>query len=412
MAGRIVVFGATGYTGELTARALVERGAMPLLAGRDADRVARLAAELGGLESTVADVDRSGSVRALVERGDVLVTTVGPYLRFGEPALEAAVDAGAHYFDSTGEGPFIRRVFDEYGARAQRADCALLTAFGYDFVPGNLAGALALREAADSGRRATCVEIFYVTTGGGPSGGTMASGVSVMLRPGFAFRGGRLTGERQGARVAAYQWGARSGAGISISGSEHYSLPRLHRELRDVGVYLGVPGAQTWQVQAASAAMTPAQMIEPLGRMVEAPGRWWGAARRAVRAKALVATPALACWLEPSTSRATAWPRYASRAAIPTSSPRQSWRGGRHGPPKVSSRPAGRWDPPRRSTSTISTVAPKTPACGPCDRVSSRRWMTRRPSVTRRVNRMPAGGPGDQRLVPRSVESVIRNVRG
>jgi short subunit dehydrogenase-like uncharacterized protein len=89
-------------------------GATPLLAGRDADRVARLAAELG-LETTVADVDRPGSVRALVERGDVLATTVGPYLRFREPALEAAVDAGAHYFDATGEGPFIRRVFDDYG---------------------------------------------------------------------------------------------------------------------------------------------------------------------------------------------------------------------------------------------------------------------------------------------------------
>jgi short subunit dehydrogenase-like uncharacterized protein len=83
MAGRIVVFGATGYTGELTARALVERGTTPLLAGRDADRVARLAAELGGLESTVADVDRPGSVCALVARGDVLVTTGCPYLRFG-----------------------------------------------------------------------------------------------------------------------------------------------------------------------------------------------------------------------------------------------------------------------------------------------------------------------------------------
>jgi short subunit dehydrogenase-like uncharacterized protein len=140
MAGRIVVFGATGHTGALTARALVERGATPLLAGRDGDRVARLAAELRALETTVADVDRP-SVRALVERGDVLVTTVCPYLRFGEPALETAVDAGAHYFDATGQGPFIRRVSDEYGARAQRADCALLTAFGYDFVPGNVAGA-------------------------------------------------------------------------------------------------------------------------------------------------------------------------------------------------------------------------------------------------------------------------------
>ncbi len=269
MAGRIVVFGATGYTGELTARALVGRGATPLLAGRDADRVARLAAALGGLDTTVADVDRPGSVRALVERGDVLVSTVGPYLRFGDAALEAAVDAGAHYFDATGEGPFIRRVFDEYGARARRADCAVLTAFGYDFVPGNLAGALALREAADVGRRATGVEIFYVTTGGGASGGTVASGVSVMLRPGFCFRGGRITGERQGARVAAYRWGSRSGAGMSLSGSEHFSLPRLYRELRDVGVYLGVPGAQTWQVRAASAAMAPAQLIAPLGRIVE-----------------------------------------------------------------------------------------------------------------------------------------------
>ena len=160
-------------------------------------------------------------------------------------------------------------MFDDYGARAQRADCALLTAFGYDFVPGNLAGASALREAADGGRRATRVEIFYVTTGGSPSGGTMASGISVMLRPGFAFRGGRLTAERQGARVAAYRWGARSGAGMSISGSEHLSLPRLHRELRDVGVYLGAPGAQTWQLEAAAAAVAPAQMIQLLGRMVE-----------------------------------------------------------------------------------------------------------------------------------------------
>ena len=151
MAGRIVVFGATGYTGGLTARALVDAGARPVLAGRDSGRLSRLAAELGGLDTAVADVARPTSVRALVERGDVLVTTVGPYLRFGGAALEAASDAGAHYFDATGEGPFIRRVFEEYGPRAEQAGCALLPAFGYDFVPGNLAAALALDQAADGG---------------------------------------------------------------------------------------------------------------------------------------------------------------------------------------------------------------------------------------------------------------------
>src|SRR3978361_621396 len=105
MAGRIVLFGATGYTGELVARALVARGARPVLAGRASAR--------GPARQTrVADVARPETVRALVEKGDVLVATVGPFVRWGAPAIEAAIDAGAHYIDSTGEPAFIRRVFD------------------------------------------------------------------------------------------------------------------------------------------------------------------------------------------------------------------------------------------------------------------------------------------------------------
>ena len=88
--GRIVLFGATGYTGELTARAMVRRGARPVLAAR-ARAWSELAAELGGLETSVADVHDPPSVAALVEEGDVLVTTVGPFTRWGEPALMAAL---------------------------------------------------------------------------------------------------------------------------------------------------------------------------------------------------------------------------------------------------------------------------------------------------------------------------------
>jgi short subunit dehydrogenase-like uncharacterized protein len=128
MAGRIVLFGATGYTGELTARELAGMGERPVLAARDGTRVRALADELGGLEWAVADVSRPESVRALVERGDVLVSCVGPFQRWGAPAVEAAIDAGAHYLDSTGETPFIRRVFEHWGPRAAAADCVLLTA--------------------------------------------------------------------------------------------------------------------------------------------------------------------------------------------------------------------------------------------------------------------------------------------
>src|SRR4051812_12908798 len=191
MSGRIVVFGATGYPGELTARALVDRGARPVLAARSADRLNRLAAELGGLETRVAEIATVATVDALVERGDVLISTVGPFAQMGEPAVSAAVRAGAHYLDSTGEGSFIREVFERHGPAAQAAGCGLVTAFGYDWVPGNLAGALALVEAGPS---ATRVDIGYFTTGqagaGSASGGTRATMASGMLARSYARRGG------------------------------------------------------------------------------------------------------------------------------------------------------------------------------------------------------------------------------
>ena len=233
MAGRIVLFGATGYTGELTARALVARGAAPLLAGRSRARVQRLAAELGGLEFAVADIAEPATVRALVEAGDVLVSTVGPFVRWGEPAVRAAIDAGAHYIDSTGEPPFIRAVFERHGAAAEAKGVGLLTAFGYDYVPGNLAGALALR---DAGERAVSVDIGYFVSGAAqPSGGTRASAIGLLAEPAYAFRNGRVVTERTARSVHAFE----GRPAVSIGATEQFALPRAHPGLRDVRVWLG-----------------------------------------------------------------------------------------------------------------------------------------------------------------------------
>jgi short subunit dehydrogenase-like uncharacterized protein len=251
MAGRIVLFGATGYMGELTARALAGRGERPVLAARNAQRLEALAAQLGGLDTAVADVGRPDTVRALVERGDVLVSTVGPFERHGEPAVQAAIAAGAHYLDSTGEGPFIREVFQRHGPGARAAGCALLTAFGYDFVPGNLAGALALR---DAGGAATRIDIAYFTPGRfAVSGGTRASAAGVILEPGFAWRDGRIVAERQAARVRSFRVRSSDKPAVSISSSEHFALPRLHSGLREVGVYLGTFGAASRPMHVLSA---------------------------------------------------------------------------------------------------------------------------------------------------------------
>jgi short subunit dehydrogenase-like uncharacterized protein len=258
--GRIVLFGATGYTGELTARALVARGATPVLAGRDAGRLRALAGELGGLETRVADAGAPETLDGLVERGDVLVSTVGPFRRLGEPAVRAAVAAGAHYLDSTGEIAFIRRVFEEHGPAAGRAGCGLLTAFGYDWVPGNLAGALALREAGGAAAR---VDIGYFVTGAGaaPSGGTRASAAGVLLGPSVAWRGGRLVSEPVARRVRAFEITDRSinkrWDAFSVGGSEHLALPRIAPHLRDVDVYLGWFGPFTRPLQVLSRVTAP-----------------------------------------------------------------------------------------------------------------------------------------------------------
>ena len=244
----IVLFGATGYTGELAARALVARGAAPVLAARSQDRVEALADELGGLEFAVADVERPATVRALVEAGDVLVSTVGPFVRWGEPAVHAAIDAGAHYLDSTGEPPFIRAVFERHGATAEAAGVGLLTAFGYDYVPGNLAGALALREA---GERAVSVDVGYFVGGDAqPSGGTRASSVGMLAEPAYAFTGGRLVTERTARSLRSFD----GRPAMSVGATEQFALPRVHPGLRDARVWLGWFGPASRPLQAISAA--------------------------------------------------------------------------------------------------------------------------------------------------------------
>jgi short subunit dehydrogenase-like uncharacterized protein len=269
MPGRIVLFGATGYTGAMTARALVASGAEPVLAARSAERLERLADDLGGVETRIADVTRPETVRALVQDRDVLVSTVGPFLRWGAPAIEAAIDAGAVYIDSTGEPAFIRRVFEHYGGRAERTGASLLTAFGYDWVPGNLAGALALSEA---GPEATRVQIGYFGQGAaGSSGGTRASLIGAVLEPSFSLRAGRVRTERTGARVKKFHLGdSRDQLAISVGGSEHLTLPVLHPQLQEADVLLGRPGAYVRYMPLISALLAGATRLPPARAALEA----------------------------------------------------------------------------------------------------------------------------------------------
>lgn len=282
---RIVLFGATGYTGARTAEALVARGARPVLAGRNPARVRALADRLGGLETAQADVTDPASVRALLGTGDVLVTTVGPFQQLGWPAVESAVEAGAIYLDSTGEPPFVRRVFEEAGPRAAASGATLVPAFGLDYVPGALAGGLAL---AESGDRAHRVDIGYSldgTAGQAFSRGTLVSLMGVLLEPGFAWRGGRLVTEPAARRMWRFEAAGRPRRGLSVGGSEHLTLPALAPSLQEVGVHLDwfgrlTPAAQRLSPLTALAGRIPGaergvqRLAATVGRRVgEAPSR-------------------------------------------------------------------------------------------------------------------------------------------
>jgi short subunit dehydrogenase-like uncharacterized protein len=235
-----VLFGATGFSGELAARALVKRGQVPILAGRNANKLSQLAAELGGLEYAVADVEYPQSVSGLVGRGDVLVSTVGPYTRWGETAVQAAVGRGAHYIDCTGEPPFIRDVFENWSAPARAAGCALITAMAAEYVPGNLAAALALR---DAGPAATRVEVGYFSVGPSSlspmSGGTLASLTGVLFDSGLVRRGGVVIGERAGLRHRTFDVLGTRRSAVSLGASEHFTLPQTFPYLQEVDTYLG-----------------------------------------------------------------------------------------------------------------------------------------------------------------------------
>lgn len=253
---RIVLFGATGYTGRLTAAALVRRGIRPILAGRSPAALEHLSDELGALPTEVADVRDPASVRALVESGDVLLSTVGPFHQWGAPAVEAAVTVGAHYLDSTGEPAFIRRVFDEWSGPAKSAGVALLTAFGFDYVPGNLAGALALEKAGSS---AVSVNIGYFTQGGtSVSAGTVASAAQAAVEQGFTFRRGEIRTESPGIALIRHELDERhTRSSISVSGTEHFELPALYPHLTDVRVGAGMAGAATPALWAFSRFADP-----------------------------------------------------------------------------------------------------------------------------------------------------------
>lgn len=192
----IVLFGATGFTGGLVAEYLASCADAPhlrwALAGRNRAKLEQVKArlvqkhpQLSDLPLLSADSADDASLRALAHRAKVIITTVGPYAKFGEPLVKACAEVGADYVDLTGEPAFVERTLDRYHAAAEQSGAKIVHACGFDSIPHDMGAFFtleALREKLSPSERDSAPVTIegFVRAGGNFSGGTWHSAVNAM----------------------------------------------------------------------------------------------------------------------------------------------------------------------------------------------------------------------------------------
>lgn len=171
----LVLFGATGFTGQLVAAYLSAHAPSSLrvaLAGRNREKLEALGTKL---PLVIADSSDAAAMERLAADTRVVCTTVGPYAKHGHPLAAACAKAGTHYCDLTGETQFMRDSIDRNDAAAKASGARIVHTCGFDSIPSEL-GVLMLHEQLGAlGRVTGCVEKFK----GGISGGTVASLLNV-----------------------------------------------------------------------------------------------------------------------------------------------------------------------------------------------------------------------------------------
>ena len=182
----VVLFGATGFTGALTAEYLASHapsGTRWALAGRNRAKLESVRDRLGDaaakLEILEADVTDQASVRRVAEAAGVVITTVGPYLQHGEPLVAACAEAGSDYVDLTGEPEFVDRMYLAHHGTAERNGARIVHACGFDSIPHDLGAQFTVEQLPEG---VPLKVAGFVTAGGTFSGGTFASALGAMSR--------------------------------------------------------------------------------------------------------------------------------------------------------------------------------------------------------------------------------------
>jgi short subunit dehydrogenase-like uncharacterized protein len=183
----IVLYGATGFVGKLTAEYLARAGAGAriALAGRSPDRLRAIRDTLGEAAQSwpilTADADSPSTLNEMAARTQVVLTTVGPYARYGMPLVAACAAAGTDYADLTGEAMFIRDAIDLHHKQATDTGARIVHCCGFDSIPSDMSVYALYRAARDDGAGELADTNFVMRSlFGGFSGGTIATIMGVL----------------------------------------------------------------------------------------------------------------------------------------------------------------------------------------------------------------------------------------
>jgi short subunit dehydrogenase-like uncharacterized protein len=221
----IVVFGATGYTGALTAEYLARQapaGTRWALAGRNREKLeavrARLAAispACASLDLLAADAADPASLRKVAEATRVVITTVGPYILHGEPLVAACAAAGTDYVDLTGEPEFVDLMWLRYHEQAQQSGARLVHCCGFDSIPHDLGAFFTVQQLPEN----TPLSVSgFVRAGGTFSAGTYHSAINAFARARLYMKTRKERQQREGRpanrRVGAVKSGVHYEKGL------------------------------------------------------------------------------------------------------------------------------------------------------------------------------------------------------
>lgn len=183
----LVLYGATSFVGKITAQYLSQFLSDPTvskdanvtwaIAGRDEDKLKKLQSKLGNkVDIIIANSDDDASLDKMTQQTQVIISTVGPYLKYGEPLIKSCTSNGTDYVDLTGEAIFIRDMMDKYQKAAKQSGARIVNSCGFDSIPSDL-GVYFTQQHAESKFDQACdvINMRVKAAKGGLSGGTIAS---------------------------------------------------------------------------------------------------------------------------------------------------------------------------------------------------------------------------------------------